>query len=93
ATAQLIGAVFDNLGRYLPAVQRIRDHIESVHVDGGWVYAAGQGQLADPQSSLHQRTDFGIEQHGRYFSIDTGKYCTAPWLAERLAVRICEESV
>ena len=93
ATAQLIDAVFDNLGRYLPAVQRIRDHIESVHVDGGWVYAAGQGQLADPQSSLHQRTDFGIEQHGRYFSIDTGKYCTAPWLAERLAVRICEESV
>lgn len=49
--------------RYLPAVKRIRDHIESVHVDGGWVYAAGQGQLADPQSSLHQRTDFGIEHH------------------------------
>lgn len=93
AQRQLVEDVFDNLQRYLPAVKRIRDHIESVHVDGGWVYAAGQGQLADPKSSLHQRTDFGIEQHGSYFSIDTGKYCTAPWLARRLAARICEEPV
>lgn len=89
ASAALIDEVFDNLGRLLPAVKRIREHIESVRIEGGWVYAAGQGQLADPHSSLHHRTDFGIDQHGSYFSIDTGKYCTAPWLAKRLTERIC----
>lgn len=89
ASTALIDEVFGNLGRYMPAVKRIRDHIESVRIEGGWVYAAGQGHLADRGASLHHRTDFGIEQHGSYFSIDTGKYCTAPWLARRLSVRIC----
>ena len=88
-SAALIDEVFDNLGRLVPAVKRIKEHAESVRMEGGWVYAAGQGQLADRQSSLHHRSDFGIEQHGSYFSIDTGKYCTAPWLAKRLAERIC----
>ncbi len=90
ASAALVDEVFDNLGRLLPAVKCIREHAESVRIEGGWVYAAGQGQLADPQSSLHHRSDFGIEQHGSYFSIDTGKYCTAPWLAKHLAERICD---
>jgi glycine/D-amino acid oxidase-like deaminating enzyme len=84
----LIDEVFENLGRYLPAVKRIKECMESVRIEGGWVYAAGRGRLADPRSSLHHRTDFGIEQYGSYFSIDTGKYCTAPWLAQRLAAKI-----
>ncbi len=88
--ARLIDRVFDRLGALLPEIKRIRDVAESVRVDGGWVYAAGQGQLSDPGSSLHYRRDFGIHQSGNYFSIDTGKYCTAPWLAERLAARICD---
>lgn len=89
ARAALINEVFENLGRYLPSVHRIRDCAESVRVEGGWVYAAGKGHLADPQASLHHRADFDIEQHGSYFSVDTGKYCAAPWLARRLATRIC----
>lgn len=88
ASTALIDEVFENLGRHLPAVKKIRDRIESVRIEGGWVYAAGNGHLADPCSSLHHRADFGIEQYGSYFSIDTGKYCTAPWLAQRLAARI-----
>lgn len=88
ANTELIDEVFDNLGRRLPPVKRIRECIESVRVEGGWVYAAGEGHLADPRSSLHHRSDFGIQQHGSYYSVDTGKYCTAPWLAQRLAAKI-----
>mgnify|MGYP006273311673 FL=1 len=86
--SELIDEVFDKLGALLPQIKRIRDVIESVRVEGGWVYAAGQGRLGDPGSSLHYRRDFDIHQSGTYYSIDTGKYCTAPWLAKRVAERI-----
>jgi glycine/D-amino acid oxidase-like deaminating enzyme len=87
--ALFIDEVFDNLGALLPGLRRIRAHIESVRIEGGWVYAAASGHLADPQASLHQRADFGIEERGTYYSVDTGKYCTAPWLAQCLSDRIC----
>jgi len=87
--AELIGEVFERLGALLPQIKRIREVTESIRVEGGWVYAAGQGQLSDPKSSLHYRREFDIQQSGSYFSIDTGKYCTAPWLAKRVAERIC----
>ena len=54
-------------------------------LEGGWVFAAGQGRLSDPQATLHRRSDFGITRLGSYISVDTGKYSTAPWLARRLA--------
>ena len=38
-----------------PAVLHRRRSLE-----GGWVYAAGQGSLADPRSSLHRRDRIGI---------------------------------
>lgn len=91
ARERMIDEVFENLGCHLPAVKDLRRHVESLRIEGGWVYAAGQGHLADPLSSLHHRADFGIQQRGSYFSIDTGKYCTAPWLAKLLATRICGE--
>jgi glycine/D-amino acid oxidase-like deaminating enzyme len=87
--AELIDEVFERLGALLPRIKRIRDVTESIRVEGGWVYAAGQGQLSDRNSSLHYRSEFDIQQIGSYFSIDTGKYCTAPWLAKRVAERIC----
>ena len=52
------------------------------------MFAAGQGSLADPRSSLHRRSDFRIARKGSYFSVDTGKYSTAPWLAKQLADQI-----
>ena len=49
------------------------------------MHAAGQGALSDPNSSLHRRSDYGIARLGSYYSIDTGKYSTAPWLARQVA--------
>ena len=38
--------------------------------------------------SLHRRDRFGVQRYGHYFSVDTGKYSTAPRLAEALAREI-----
>lgn len=77
-------AILGRLETLLPAVKDIRANIESLSLEGGWVFAAGQGALSDPASTLHRRKDFGICQQGNYLSIDTGKFSTAPWLAKKL---------
>ena len=56
-----------------------------LEVHGGWVYAVGQGSLADRASSLHQRDKFVVSVDRGYISVDTAKYSLAPWLAERVA--------
>lgn len=77
--------VMATLETYLPAVAEVRESAESVRVEGGWVYAAGRGALSDPRSTLHRRDEFGVSRRGRYLSVDTGKYATAPWMALKLA--------
>lgn len=83
--ANLPAAVFDRLQQHLPWIGEIRRRVERLHVGGGWVFAAGRGALSQPGSSLHRRSDYGVLRHGRYLSIDTGKYSTAPWLAREVA--------
>jgi len=85
ARAGLIDAVLANLEAVFPSVAALRSTIESVQVEGGWVYAAGRGALDDLQSTLHRRDRAGVFRDGRYLSIDTGKYSMAPWIADRLA--------
>lgn len=85
ARAQLIETVLDQLGAMLPSVAALGPALESARVEGGWVYAAGQGALDDRRSTLHRRDRAGILRDGRYLSIDTGKYSMAPWIAERVA--------
>jgi len=88
AQRQLQSAMLDHLQALLPGVAAIRANAERMTLQGGWVFAAGQGLLSDPRSSLHRRSDFRIDRVGAYFSVDTGKYSTAPWLARRLADQI-----
>lgn len=77
-----------NLGRLLPCVDGILTAAEELRVEGGWVFANGSGALSDPESSLHRRERVGIHQSGNWFSVDTGKYSLAPWLAGELTSRI-----
>ena len=72
----------------LPMVEAVFDAASKVEVRGGWVYAQGSGSLSSPSASLHRRDRFGIRNSGTYFSADTGKYSTAPWLARILADRL-----
>lgn len=77
------------LGSIMPATTQIFEAASELRVEGGFVFALGRGAIGDPSSTLHRRDRFGIRRLGRYFSVDTGKYSTAPWLAETLAKEIC----
>ncbi len=89
ADADAIGqAILEQLGQVLPPVRAAAAAIASSTVQGGWVYAAGAGQLSDPASTLHRRDRVGMVCSGRYLSVDTGKYSIAPWLAEQVATQL-----
>ncbi len=85
AVQEMTDSIFARLGEFLPQAGAIRRHLERIALRGGWVFAAGQGQLSDPRSTLHRRSDYGITVKGNYISVDTGKYAHAPLLAHRLA--------
>ena len=72
----------------MPRVGSILDDAETVSVHGGFVFARGAGALDDRRSGLHRRDRYGVQQQGSYYSVDTGKYSTAPWLAQMLATEI-----
>lgn len=89
--ARLVAAVRKNLTELMPWTAQIFEAAEELKVRGGYVFAQGQGSLSDPASTLHRRDRFGLRRNGNYFSVDTGKYSTAPWLAEKLAREICQD--
>ncbi len=81
---RIADATLDNLGNILPQLQSLRSQIESFEVRGGWVYASGRGKLSSPASGLHRRDRIGVVWKDGYFSIDTGKYSMAPWIAAQV---------
>jgi glycine/D-amino acid oxidase-like deaminating enzyme len=80
----LIERMLLGLAPYFPGLRGVLDDAQIV-VGGGWVVAPGRGTLADATSDLHRRDRFGVRRSGSYISVDTGKYSTAPWLAQRIA--------
>lgn len=84
----LLAAVESHLGALVPRARDVLRNAAQIEIEGGFVYAAGRGSLADPKASLHRRDRFGVRRRGRYFSIDTGKYSTAPLLAQELSKEI-----
>jgi glycine/D-amino acid oxidase-like deaminating enzyme len=88
----MIARTAAGLTRYLPQVSEIMDAATNIQVAGGWVFALGRGSLADRAASLHRRDRFGIRHRGAYYSVNTGKYSTAPWLASRLSDEIMQSS-
>ena len=88
AKHRILAGTVNRLSEYFPELVDIVRQPASLDVAGGWVVAHGTGSLDDPLSPLHRRDRFGISRFGSYFSVDTGKYSTAPWLAKRLADEI-----
>jgi len=88
--------VFDTtvqaLRAIVPSLSAVDLSNASVQVEGGYIFAWGRTDIADPDSELHGRSDIGIRSGGRYHSIDTGKYGMAPYFAEMLADRLCGET-
>ena len=86
--AEFIDRVRAALERILPGVGEVFDDAESAQVHGGFVFARGAGALDDPRSGLHRRDRYGVQRRGSYYSVDTGKYSTAPWSAGHLAAEL-----
>ncbi|NND67015.1 MAG: FAD-binding oxidoreductase, partial [Halioglobus sp.] len=74
-------ATIAGLSSVFSGVEELMANAIDVRVGGGWVVAQGRGALSAPDSSLHRRDRFGVSRMGSYYSVDTGKYSTAPWLA------------
>lgn len=55
------------------------------HRRAGPILAAGQSDIYDHHSRLHQRTAIGIDAKGRIAAINPGKLTTAPWWASEAA--------
>jgi hypothetical protein len=81
----VLQGTLQSLSSYFSAVRRLKDYGKALEVHGGWVYALGQGSLADPASTLHRRDRFNMTIDRGYISVDTAKYSLAPWLAHRVA--------
>ena len=57
-------------------------------VDAGVIVARGSTDIDDPESELHARADIGVHAHDGWFSIDTGKFTTAPRFADQLVAMV-----
>jgi hypothetical protein len=88
AERAFVAQVARALSTLLPWTREIIDNAESIQVGGGHVFAQAQGSLSDPGADIHRRDRFGVRRLGSYFSVDTGKYSTAPWLAQQIADEI-----
>lgn len=53
-------------------------------LDGGIIFSWGKTDIVDVNSELHKRFEIGINQVDGYYSIDTGKFTSAPYFANQL---------
>ncbi|MER9169392.1 hypothetical protein NKI12_18820 [Mesorhizobium australicum] len=84
-----INEVRAEITRLIPDASRLFDAAQTIDIRGGFVFAQAQGSLSDLGATIHRRDLFGVTHHGNYLSVDTGKYSTAPWLADILARQLC----
>ena len=86
----VLDSIAAGLREYFPAAGEILRSAEQIQLRGGWVYAASRGLLSDPKATIHTRSNFGVARQGTYFSIDTGKYSVAPWLARKIVSALAD---
>jgi glycine/D-amino acid oxidase-like deaminating enzyme len=90
AASRVARDAVDALATLIPALGRIpHAAVQDAVVRGGIIVARGETDIVDPKSGLHRRYEIGVESHGRYHSIDIGKYTMAPLFARHVADRIC----
>ncbi|MEP3653430.1 MAG: FAD-dependent oxidoreductase [Litorimonas sp.] len=82
-------AVFEetrtHIEKLAPDMAEIFNSAETVRIEGGWVFTRGTGRLDDANASIHRRDRYGTFRKENYFSVDTGKYSTAPYMAQEIA--------
>ena len=91
AARQLRSAIHDALAALVPALRDLpAETLDTATVEGSVILALGTSDLDDPCSRLHSRSEVGVRSFGRYHSVDTGKWTTAPLFAYDVARQIAE---
>jgi len=78
----------EHLTSLLPELGDIAADLHRGEVKGGVIFAWGETDITDPHSELHARHEVGPRSYGRYHSVDTGKFTTAPLFARQIAAAI-----
>ncbi len=86
--AALTESSVEALAGFVPATQTLLVKSENARVGGGVIVARGHSDIDVIESGLHRRSDIGVRDHGLWISIDTGKYCTAPWFGREAAMTL-----
>ncbi len=76
----VLNGTLDAFEQVIPGIRASR--IQTV--DAGVICARGETDIDDFHSELHQRHAVGFTAQGGYFSVDTGKFTTAPLFAREL---------
>lgn len=84
----IVTAIRAGLASAFHGVEELLRDAEDIRLAGGYVFAQGRGSLARATSTIHRRDRFGVVRQGQYYSVDTGKYSIAPWLANSVAQEI-----
>lgn len=85
--AQWIKNTLKNLIEYVPALGSFK----ATMLLPGIICTAGKTDIEDKSSKVHLRgSHMGVYKFENYYSVDTGKFCSAPFFANILADRITE---
>lgn len=87
-THDLFNQLVDGASQLWPQIESLRSFRENSEIRGGYIYTQGDTDINDPTSLLHSRSRFGFTCSDNYFSVDTGKLCTAPLVAQQVANHI-----
>jgi len=80
---------FKKLSQVVPNLSQIKkSNIVSTSIDGAVIFALGNTDIDDHHSQLHSRHTIGVNKYKNYYSINTGKYCAAPYFALQLAEQL-----
>jgi len=86
--SQIVAQTFGAMSEIVSALGDAIGRATEIEVRGGTITAWGSTDIDDPASELHNRYDIGVNSHGCYYSVDTGKLTMAPHFAELCAERI-----
>jgi glycine/D-amino acid oxidase-like deaminating enzyme len=90
AAGEIRRGTIEGLSALLPELSNIAPLLQESAVQGGVIFAWGETDITDPLSELHSRHEVGPRSYGRYHSVDTGKFTTAPLFARQLVTSILE---
>ena len=78
------------MAKYIPSMKKLIRYRLKCEMAGGVIVARGSTDIDDPESHLHQRHAIGPISFGSYISVYTGKFTTAPLMAQKTAAMVTE---